>query len=269
MAHARRTLSRSRLLHASGAATRADLDARETEVSLATEAGNATAFAVRAASAEVERAKARLATFVADQGGGMVMVKAPIDGVVLERVHESENVVQAGAALIEIGDVQQLEIVTNLLSTDAVRVSPGASASIAWGGDSALAATVRRIEPAGFTKISALGVEEQRVNVVLDFTETGEDDAPLGDAYRVDARIVLWEASDVLKVPTSALVRDGDRWAVYVADDGRARRRIIELGRHTGQEAEVRSGLADGTIVLVHPSDLVHDGVRIANRLER
>jgi HlyD family secretion protein len=197
----------------------------------------------------------------------MVVVKAPVDGVVLQRLRESESVVPAGEPLVEIGDPQALEIVTDLLSTDAVRVRPGARATIEqWGGESALAARVRRVEPSGFTKVSALGVEEQRVNVVLEFDDTGEDCAPLGDGYRVEARIVLWEAPNVVKVPTNALFRNDSGWAVYVAREGRAKLTIVELGRQTGQESEVTSGLSEGDVVIVHPGDLVHDGARVEGR---
>jgi HlyD family secretion protein len=270
LSQAQRDLLRGRHLIAAGATTAADLDARETEAALKTKAAETAAFVVRAAEADVTRARARLATSVSGDTDGSVMVKAPIDGVVLRRFRDSESSVPAGAPLIEIGDLRQLEIVTDLLSSDAVFVKPGAAASIPqWGGDVTLAATVRRIEPAGFTKVSALGVEEQRVNIVLDFEETGEDDVPLGDAYRVDTRIVLSEAADVLKVPTNALLRDGARWAVYVVNAGRARRTIVELGRHTGLEAEVTLGLSVGATVVVHPSDLLHDGVRIAARAGR
>jgi HlyD family secretion protein len=156
--------------------------------------------------------------------------------------------------------------VSDLLSTDAVRVQPGARAMVEqWGGDGPLHARVRRIEPGGFTKVSALGVEEQRVNVILDFEST-EACARLGDAYRVETRIVLWEAADVLKVPTSALFRDGSAWAVFVAAGGRAQQTIVELGQTTGSEAEVRSGLTKGMQVVVHPADLLRDGGRIAAR---
>ena len=130
-----------------------------------------------------------------------------------------------GDPLLEIGDPTELEIVADLLSTDAVRVRPGARAMIEeWGGHKALDARVRRVEPAGFTKISALGVEEQRVNVILDFTDPADAWAALGDAYRVEVRIVEWEAPNVLKVPTSALFREGSEWAVYVVDNGHVRR---------------------------------------------
>ena len=266
LSHAQHELARTRQLIVAGATATQDLEARETEAVLAREAANAATFAVRRASAEVERARARIATSVAATVVGTVVVRSPVDGVVLQRLRESESVVPAGEPLITIGDPRRLEIVTDLLSTDAVRVQPGARAIIEqWGGDSALSATVRRIEPSGFTKLSALGVEEQRVNVVLEFPDDDEDCAPLADGYHVEARIVLWEAPDVLLVPTTALFRDGARWAVYVASDGRARRTIIELGRQTGQESEVISGLSEGDVVIVHPGDLVRDGVRIAS----
>ncbi len=266
LSHAQLELMRTRQLTAAGAISTQELDTREAEVKLASEAANAAGFAVRTASAEVERARARVATSATGNGGGTVVVRAPTDGVVLRRLRESESIVPAGEPLVEIGDPRQIEIVTDLLSTDAVRVKPGARATIEqWGGDSALGATVRRVEPSGFTKVSALGVEEQRVNVVLEFVDEGEDCAPLADGYRVEARIVLWEAPDVLLVPTNALFRDGARWAVYVASDGRARRTLVELGRQKGQESEVISGLSEGDVVIVHPGDLVRDGVRIAN----
>jgi HlyD family secretion protein len=267
LAQAQRDLARTRRLTAAGVMTAQDLEAREADALVAEEAVNAAAFAVRAASAEVERAQARVGTSVSAHGGGAVVVKSPADGVVLQRLRESESVVPAGEPLIEIGDPTQIEIVTDLLSTDAVRVRPGARAMIEqWGGETALAATVRRIEPAGFTKVSALGVEEQRVNVVLDFVDGGEECASLGDAYRVETRIVLWEAPNVLKVPTNALFRDNTQWAVYVVSGGRARRTIVEIGHQTAQEAEVLDGLSEGANVIVHPGDLVRDGARIANQ---
>lgn len=272
LAQVQRELTRTRRLTAAGVTTTQDLDAREADAALAEEAAKAAAFAVRAADAEVDRARARAATpssGARQDGSAPVLVRAPVEGVVLQRLRESEAVVRAGEPLVEIGNPSQLEIVTDLLSTDAVRVAPGARAEIEqWGGDQALDAVVRRVEPAGFTKISALGVEEQRVNVILDLVDAGETCATLGDAYRVEARIVLWEAMDVLKVPTNALFRDGTQWAVYVANGGRARRTIVELGHQTGQEAEVTSGLKEGEAVVVHPGDLLYDGARIVERKE-
>jgi len=269
-AQAERELTRIRRLTAAGVTTAQDLDGREADTAIATEAVNAATFAVHAASAEVERARARLTNTTPGSVRTAVDVRSPVDGVILQRVRESESVVPAGESLVEVGDPRKIEIVTDLLSTDAVRVRPGARATIEeWGGESALDAVVRRIEPAGFTKVSALGVEEQRVNVVLDFAELGEECASLGDGYRVETRIVLWEAPNVVKVPTNALFREGARWAVFVASRGRARRTFVEIGHQTGLETEVASGLTEGTVVIVHPGDLVHDGVRIASRSSR
>ena len=173
----------------------------------------------------------------------------------------------AGDALVELGDPGQLEIVSDLLSTDAVKVKVGARAVIEqWGGDTPLDAKVRRIEPAGFTKVSALGVEEQRVNVVLDFAKSAVAYPSLGDAYRLEVRIVVWEAPSVLKVPTSALFRVGNDWAVYAAVNGRGQRTPVKIGQRTGQEAEVLEGLSDGTMVVLHPGDQLADGIRIAVR---
>ena len=264
---AQRELARTRRLTAVGVTTTQDLDTREAEVVVAKEAVNAAAFSVRAASADVERARARLANSAPASVRTAVAVRAPVDGVVLRRLRESESVVPAGEPLVEIGDPRQMEIVTDLLSTDAVRVRPGARATIEqWGGDTPLDAVVRRIEPAGFTKVSALGVEEQRVNVVLNFVDSGEESASLGDGYRVETAIVLWEAPNVLKVPTNALFREGTRWAVYVVSGGRARRTFVEIGHQTGQEAEVLEGLSERMTVIVHPGDLVRDGGRITTR---
>jgi HlyD family secretion protein len=270
LTQAQRELTRVRTLTAAGATAAQDLEARETDAALAAEAVDAAVFAVRTAAAEVERARARARAPVAQRAEGIVAVRAPIAGVVLKRLRESESIVPAGEALIEIGDPRQMEIVTDLLSTDAVRVRPGARATVEeWGGDSALSATVRRVEPSGFTKVSALGVEEQRVNVVLDLNADGEDCAALGDAYRVETRIVLWEGAKVLKVPTNALFRHDTRWAVYVASQGRARLTIVELGHQTAQEAEVMAGLSEGERVIVHPGDLLRDGSRIIERAGR
>jgi HlyD family secretion protein len=146
-------------------------------------------------------------------------------------------------------------------------VRPGARALVEqWGGDRTLEARVRRVEPAGFTKVSALGVEEQRVNVVLDLVDPLDARAALGDAYRVEVRIVLWEAHDVLQVPTSALFRDGDQWAVYAVVGGRARRTAVDVGHRTGERAEILAGLEVGGQVVVFPPDTLDDGDRVAPR---
>jgi HlyD family secretion protein len=264
LAHAQREVTRVRGLVQAGALSTQELEARETEAKVAGESVNAAVFAVQAATSELQRAQARLAPSHPEAAGRIVSVTAPVSGVVLKRMRESESIVPAGDPLIEIANPQQLEIVADLLSTDAVRIKPGARAIIEqWGGEKALDARVRRIEPAGFTKISALGVEEQRVNVILDFVNPAAAWAALGDAYRVEVRIVLWESPSVLLVATSALFRVGESWAVFTVEEDRARRVLVTLGHQTGQQAEVVSGLSEGARVILHPVDTLTDGARV------
>ncbi len=264
LAQAQRELARAKDLVSDGLTTRQELDLREAEVRTTQEAVEAASFAARAAQAEVRRTEARLAPVRADAPGRVVSVTAPAGGVVLKRVRESESIVPAGEPLLEIGDPGAIEIVSDLLSTDAVKVTPGARAIVdQWGGPRALAARVRRVEPSGFTKVSALGVEEQRVNVVLDFVDPPAAVAALGDAYRVEVAIVVWEQDDVLKIPTGALFRRGDAWATYVIVDGRARARTLQVGHRTGLEAEVLDGLTEGEAVILHPGDTLTDGARV------
>ena len=189
---------------------------------------------------------------------------APVTGAVLRILQESERTVLAGTPLLEVGDPHDLEIVADVLSTDAVKVNPGAIVLVDdWGGSATLRARVRRVEPSGFTKLSALGVEEQRVNVIADFVDPP---GPLGDGYRVEVQIVVWEADDVVRVPASALFRDADTWQVFVVERGRARRRAVDIGARGTFDAEARGGLGPGEIVIVHPSDRVEDGVRVDAR---
>jgi HlyD family secretion protein len=216
----------------------------------------------RAAAAEVERARAALMTVDAGQrdGSRVAVVRTPTAGRVLRVLEESERIVAAGTPLVEIGDPARIEVVVDVLSSDAVRIAPGATVLVdAWGGDRPLRAVVRLVEPYAFTKRSALGVEEQRVNVVADFVEGAER---LGVGYRVTARIVVWEAESVLKAPASALFRRGDEWAVFVVDAGRVRERRVEAGHRTAAEVEVLSGLSEGDPVVVHPSNDLTDGTR-------
>jgi HlyD family secretion protein len=180
---------------------------------------------------------------------------------VLRIPDKSERVVASGAPLVVVGDPSQLEVVIDLLSTEAVKVKPGMPVLLeAWGGEHPLQARVRVVEPLAFTKVSALGVEEQRVNVIADFVDPP---GPLGDAYRVEARVVLWIGDDVLKVPVSAVFRRGDNWCVFVVEGRRARRRDVELG-HRGQlEVEILAGVKAGERVVRHPSNEVEDGRRV------
>jgi HlyD family secretion protein len=264
LAQLQREVIRVRELVTGGVVATRELESAEAAAKAADEAASAAAFAVRAAQSELQRSEVRVAPVPPDAVGRVVAVTAPADGVVLRRLRESESVVPAGEPLLEIGDPRRLEIVSDLLSSDAVRIRPGARALIEqWGGSRGLDARVRRIEPAGFTKVSALGVEEQRVNVVLDFADSTEAWKALGDAYRVEVRIVTWEAPAVVKVPTAALFRDGSRWAAYTVRDGRARQILLEIGHQTGQEAEVIAGIEEGTQLVLHPGDSLYDGARV------
>jgi HlyD family secretion protein len=239
------------------------LEAKEAELRAAEESLRAARFAV--AGAGHERAMARARLDPPSGAGGAITITSPVDGVVLRRLRESESVVAAGEPLLEVGDPRALEIVSDLLSTDAVRVRPGHPVLVEqWGGDRTLHGTVRRVEPSGFMKVSALGVEEQRVNVVVDLADPEEAWKALGDGYRVEVRIVIWEAKDAVKVPTTSLFRAGEAWSVFVVEGGRARARAVEIGKRGGLEAEVRKGLAPGETVIVHPSDRIAEGVRVA-----
>jgi HlyD family secretion protein len=267
VARLHRELTRVRELADNRVVSAQELDTHEAELKVAGESLNATVFAVQAATFDLQRAQARLMPTNAQATGRVVSAASPVSGVVLKRIRESESIVPAGDALLEIGDPMRLEIVSDLLSTDAVRVKPGSRAIVEqWGGDSNLDAIVRRVEPAGFTKVSALGVEEQRVNVILDFVDPSAACGAIGDGYRVEVRIVLWEAQNVLKVPTSALFREGEQWAVYRLTENRARRTIVGIGHQTGQEAEITTGLAPGNRVIVHPGDTLKDGARVTSR---
>jgi HlyD family secretion protein len=196
-----------------------------------------------------------------------IPILSPVTGRILRVVHESEGVVEAGAPLVEIGDPRDLEIVVDFLSTDAVRIETDQRVIIEeWGGETPLAGRVHRVEPFGFTKVSALGIEEQRVNVIIDFTDRSKHWDRLGHGYRVEARIVLWENENVLKLPLSALFRHGERWAVFVKEGSRAHHRDVTIGRRTDFEAEVTDGLEEGDWVILHPNDRIVDGVRIRDR---
>jgi len=220
---------------------------------------------------ELEQARARLMSPIETQTlhgkCECVPITAPVGGRILRLLRESEGVIQAGDPLVEIGDPRDLEIVADLLSAEAVRVEPGQKVIIdEWGGGAPLAGVVRRIEPYGFTKVSALGIEEQRVNVIMDFADPPARWQRLGHGYRVEVRIVLWEGAEVLKVPLTALFRDGIQWALFVAEAGRARRRHVELGHRNDLETEITRGVEAGAQVVLHPSDRIADDTLIAPR---
>jgi len=229
------------------------------------EAQTAAEFVVRIAEHNLEQARATLMQGEDETSASdLITIRAPIDGVVLRRLRESAAVVPAGDPLIEVADPDRLEIVADFLSEDAVKIATGATVLIErWGGEQALHGRVRRVEPAGYTKISALGVEEQRVNVVIDLDDPREAWRALGDGFRVDVRVVIWEAQDVLRVPASSLVRDGNGWAAFRVVGKKAHLVPLEIGWRTGLLAELRSGLEAGDQVVLYPSDEVADGVSV------
>lgn len=194
-------------------------------------------------------------------------IRSPINGRVLRVFQESSAVVAAGTNLIEIGDPRDLEVEIDVLSRDAVKIVPGAQVLLEhWGGERPLNGSVRVVEPSAFTKISTLGVEEQRVNVIVDLLDPPNQRKSLGDGFRVEARIVVAQAENVLKTPTSALFRVGDDWAVFRVENGVARQRVVKLGLQNGLEAEVVEGLSEGDLVVTHPGDNIVDGIAVQAR---
>ena len=213
----------------------------------------------RAAVAEVQAARTALLSL--DGGRTAIPVRSPCEGSVLRVPERSERVVAAGMPLLELGNAHALEVLADVLSADAVRLAPGDRADVVeWGGDSALAGRVRSVEPSAFTRVSALGVDEQRVNVRIDIAGAPRS---LGDGYRVEVRMTVWERPDALTIPASALFRRGDEWTVYVAARGRARLRPVRIGQRTAARAEILEGLAAGERVVLFPSDELTDGARI------
>jgi HlyD family secretion protein len=260
---ARRDCDRCESLVRSGDVPRQELERAQTAVATSFREYEAAMSRAESAAHEVEAAAAALLAATRSQRptAPAVKVESPISGKVLRVVEESERVVAAGTPLVELSSPSQLEIVIELLSTDAVKVSPGALVMIeGWGGPEALDARVRLIEPSAFTKVSALGIEEQRVNVVADLTVPS---TVLGDGYRVEGRIVVWRADDVLKAPVSSLFRRDEGWAVFVVENGEARLREVEVGQRTSFEAEIKSGLEAGAEVILHPSNQIADGTRV------
>jgi HlyD family secretion protein len=261
---ARSLLRRQQELLKVGAVASDTLEDAETAVATGEEALKAAEFTEQRAEYEVQLARARLAAPAAS--GNAVEIVSPINGVVLKRYRESESVVPVGDPLLEIGEPGRMEIVADLLSTDAVRVMPGADVLIEqWGGGHTLHGRVKRVEPSGFMKVSALGVEEQRVNVVVDFIDPKEA-ARLGDGYRVEVRVVLWQEKDVVKVPVGSLFRQGEDWAVFVVDAGRVRRQVVQLGQRNDNEGQITGGLEAGAVVVLHPPDTLTDGMAVTVR---
>lgn len=247
--------------------SRTEFDQAESRRDAAAAAAGAAASAVDVARHEVEAAAAVLSyagAMAAGEAPAPVALRAPVDGRVLRRLQESAGVVPAGQPLVEVGDTRALEVEVEVLSRDAVRIEPGGRVLFErWGGGEALEGRVRVVEPAGFTKISALGVEEQRVLVIADLLDPPEAWQRLGDGYRVEARFITWAQEDALTAPASALFRRADAWEAFVAEDGRARRVSVTPGRSSGLMTEIAAGLESGQWVIVHPPEEVEDGMRV------
>lgn len=259
---ARRDRERSELLARDGIISVQLLEqSRNAEVTTGKEL-EAARFSALAAASEVKVARAGLlGAEGASTGGHIITLRSPISGRVLRVPEKSERVVQAGTPIVVVGDPHRIEVVVDVLTTDAVNISPGSPVSLeGWGGNQPLRAKVRLVEPAGFTKISALGVEEKRVNVIADFVDPPDR---LGDGYRVEARIVIWQSPDILKVPSSATFRDGNGWSVFVIEQHAAHKKPVQIGHRNQTEVEVLQGLNPGEVVILHPPNQMKEGARV------
>jgi HlyD family secretion protein len=260
---ARRDLGRAEQLARDGVISTQALDrARNTDATASQEL-SAAEFAAQAAASDVKVARAGLVGV--DQSAGkawpLIELRSPVAGRVLRITEKSEHVVSAGAPILTVGEPGKLEVVADVLSTDAVKVHPGDPVLLTgWGGNYPIHARVRLVEPGGFTKVSALGVEEQRANVVCDFIDSP---GSLGDAYRVEAHIIVWSGTDVLKIPISAIFRRGQRWSTFVVSGGRAVARDVEVGHRNDAEVEILGGLAECDRVIIHPANTIVNGMRV------
>lgn len=261
-----REAARTRTLDQRGAIARAERERADDQEQLAIRDLAAADTERASAAAEVAAARAVLGEAPARPArpARAIEVIAPATGRVLRVVRDSAGPVGAGAPLVEIGDPRALEVVVDVLSSDAARITPGMPVAIeAWGGESALRGEVRRVEPSAFTRISALGVEEQRVRVIAAISDPP---AGLGDGFRIEARIITWRGERVATVPASAVFRSKDRWAVYAVENGRARLRSIDIGHRGRLDVEVTGGLTAGATVILHPTDRIADGTALAPR---
>jgi HlyD family secretion protein len=264
-------LQRTRDLRVRGSAALHEYESAIQRERTTAEERKASQFGVRIAEFELEQAQAAfLQTRLRSPGEQEAVrfeIRSPINGKVLRVFQESATAVTSGTRLLEVGDPRDLEVEIDVLSADAVKIPPGAPVLLEhWGGEKPLRGRVRLVEPAAFTKVSALGVEEQRVWVMVSFEDPPEKWHALGDAYRVEARIVVWESDNVRKLPSGTLIREGDAWAVYRVQDGQAVHTPVQVGRNNGLEAEVLAGVADGDAIVLHPSDKISDGVAVVPR---
>src|SRR5688572_22068412 len=263
-------LARATTLTEQGAMARQAFDRTREAARAAAEELKSAEYSRQIAGFELEQARAavsRTSTNPRTSDAWDLRILSPVNGRVLRVFHEDAAWVPATTRLLELGDPADLEVEVDVLSSDAVQIRAGAKAFFEhWGGEVPLEGKVRLVEPAGFLRVSALGVEEQRVNVIIDFVTPADRRRALGDAYRVEARIVVWEAANVLKVPVGALFRSDGEWAVFAVVGGRARLTRVKVGHSNGRETEIVGGLASGEAVVIHASDKVGDGVRIKLR---
>ncbi len=263
-------LTRVEQMFDQGAATDFELVEARAEERLAIEAARAAEHAEQIARYELELARSALLYATGEEDSeapGSLRIRSPITGAVLRVFQESVAVVSPGTPLLELGDPRDLEVVVDVLSTDGVRITPGDQVVIEhWGGDQPLAGVVRLVEPSAFTKVSALGIEEQRVNVIVDFLTPASERRALGDAFRVEARIVTWESEAVVQAPASAVFRRDDGWSVFAVEDARAVEKPVEIGRRSDLVVEILGGIDEGAEVVLHPSDRVRDGTRVEPR---
>ncbi len=260
-------LKRVRGVTRSGSVSEADRDRVEMDSTMKSAEVRAAEFALQVIDHELEQARAALARPEASAAGNLVEVTSPVSGKVLNVMQESEMVVGPGTQILEVGDPADIEIEAEILSRDAVAIRPGDSVEIEqWGGDAPLKGRVRRVEPAAFTKVSALGVEEQRVIVLSDLVDWPEPAKALGDRYRVEVRVAIWHADDVPLVPAGALFREGNQWKTFIFQDDKAVLTSVEAGHTDGRQTEILSGLGEGDEVLIHPPDTVEDGISVTRR---
>jgi HlyD family secretion protein len=258
---------RVRSVKRDGTLSDSDRDRAEGEAAIKAAEVRAAEFSLQVIDYELAQARAVLERPDVTTAANLVEVKSPVSGRVLNVMQESETVVTPGMAILEIGDPADIEIEAEILSRDAVSIRPGDSVEIEqWGGEMPLKGRVRRVEPAAFTKISALGVEEQRVIVLSDLIDPPQAAAALGDRYRVEVRVAVWHSDDVLVVPAGALFREGNAWKTFIYQNGRARLTTVEAGHSDGRFTEVLSGLKAGDPVLLHSPDTIRDGSRVRER---
>jgi HlyD family secretion protein len=261
---ARTEFKRMDLLLEGQAVARQEWDRARNQMRVLERGVQAAAFALQAAEHEALAARALLARAEMPDSSESMPILAPVNGYVLAVMEENARAVTSSTPIMEVGDPSDLEIEIELLSTDAVAVKPGAHVGIEhWGGEGSLEARVTMVEPGGFTKVSAIGVEEQRVKVRAELVDALPPGVLLGDRYGVQARINVWEGEDVLQAPTGALFRRGGEWMAFVLEGGRAVLRKVAIGRENGLEAEVREGLAQGETVILYPPDTLKDGMRV------